>query len=645
MIGSITFNLGVQLINGADFSASVIFMAMSIGMCAAVQAWVNYRCIAYFSINIIASPSLRKVTLFVIFAFICSLIASVSGSFIVELPNIEYLDEHYWTNVAIWWLGDFLGVIIIAPIILACIKHGQNIAQSIAHNRALIFPLLLVFVALIIIQTSSNKSLERNSLNEISVRSQLIEKNLNHQVENYLNSLALLALKLSGNSDITQEEFRQFTLPLIEQNPGIRAFSWNPLVEQQHVREFQAQTDSQTDVRFKVRGVPLKADDPLVVVKWIEPFASNERAFGFNVFSNSARREAMIRAQNNNRPVATETIQLVQLETKEPGFLIFSPINPGPSLGTSTLTHSFTLSGFAVGVFVVGDIVTESLKSSSVDYMSVKILDSSANDDVIYQYTPTDTSPIDNAIEFSFIQQVATREWTVVLSVSEDVVSLFKANRSVKSLVYESVFGALSVLLIITLFGTHTNLLAQVRRRTRELEASRDTLKHYAFNDVLTGLPNRRMFIKLTNHALNVATRNGTMVSMLFLDLNRFKHVNDSLGHDFGDKLLVEVSTRLSQNLRRSDVMARFGGDEFTIMIENVTSTDQAVVLSQKLLEVLKEPIHIGGQSITISTSIGIATFPRDGHNVDAILRAADIAMYKAKESSLGYVCFANHSD
>ncbi|MGR5499642.1 EAL domain-containing protein [Vibrio sp. DNB22_10_4] len=640
--GSIIFNVGVQAVNGTDIGAMAILTSFGIGLGSAVQAWVNYRCLAYFSVNIISSASIRKVTLFVVFALICCLISSVLGSFFVDLSPTEGLRDYDWSNMLIWWLGDFLGVIVITPLVLAVLKPTGRLTNKLTHYRALIFSLVLVLAVLVVSQKYGNKSLELKSLNEIHIRSQLIEKNLNHQVENYLNSLSLLAVKLSGNSDVTQDEFNRLTLPLIEQTPGVRGFSWNPVIEQHELEEFEKSTDKQSDSSFKVRGTPLKLGDPLVVVKWIEPFAPNERAFGFNVFSNGKRREAMIRAQNISRPVATETIQLVQLDAKEPGFLIFTPINQGPSLGTSTLTRSFNLSGFVVGVFVVGDIVTESLKNSDVSYMSVKILDSSANDEVIYQYAPIGVSSFDESIEFSFVQQIAEREWTVVLSVSQDVISALKAESSVKFLIYESAFGALSVLLIITLFNSHTNLLTQVKTRTQELEASRDTLKHFAFNDALTGLPNRRMFIKQTNHALNVATRNGSMVAILFLDLDRFKHVNDSLGHDFGDKLLVEVATRLTNNLRSSDVLARFGGDEFTIMIENLTNAEQAVTLSRKLIEGLRKPMLIEDESIAISTSIGIATFPKDGNNVDDLMRAADAAMYKAKESSSGYVCYTN---
>ncbi|WP_156750262.1 EAL domain-containing protein [Vibrio mediterranei] len=643
LAGSLIFSIGIQLFDGNAIDLSLIVTSIGISFASTVQAWINYRVLRHLSLNVISLASFTKVTLFIGVAFICSLIGSLIANLLIEPAHILRFSGSYWANVVIQCVGDFLGIIIITPIVVILFKSRDRLANRLKHSRALIFPLSIVFITLIIIQNYSDRTLKSDSLNEVQVRSQLIEKNLNHQVENYLKSLSTLARSLSGNGDITQEEFREITLPLIDKTPGIRGFSWNPLVEQRHVSKFEIETNNQSSSMFKVRGIPLNEYDPLVVVKWIEPFHSNEKAFGFNVFSNAARREAMILAQNNNYPVATEIIQLVQLETKEPGFLIFTPINDGPSLDTSVITRSFNLSGFAVGVFVVGDIVKASVNNSSAHYMDVEILDSSAGDEVIYHYfSPDNLAPSEGAVEFSFSQQVTTREWTVVLSVSQQVLLSLTAQKSVTFLIYESVFGALSVLLIMTVFNNHKVLLRRVKSRTKELEASRDQLKHYAFNDALTNLPNRRMFIEQTNHALRLAERNRSITAVLFLDLNRFKHVNDSLGHDFGDKLLVEVSKRLSGCLRSSDVLARFGGDEFTILIENLTNIEQAIALSKKIINGLRKPIQIGRESLTISTSIGIAAYPKDGQNVDDLLRAADTAMYKAKESSVGYFCYAN---
>ncbi|MGF1748643.1 EAL domain-containing protein [Vibrio cionasavignyae] len=640
--GSIIFNLGVQLFSGHDLTLTVIPLLIGVGMGSALQAWINYRLLAYLSIDIIDAPNLSKVAKFIGLALLCCLISSSIGSILIDTPLLENAQDTYWTNMVIWWLGDFLGVIIVTPIILIFLRSRYRFTQTLTRYQALVYPLLLVLITLVIIQKYTDESIRADSINKLQIHSELIEKDLNHQVENYLHSLALLALNLSGNNNITRDEFQRIALPLINKMQGIKAFSWNPVVEQHQVTAFEDSVNNQIADTFEVRGNPLQPQDPLVVVKWIEPFAPNAKAFGFNVFSNAARREAMIKAQNQNAPIATEIIQLVQLDKKESGFLIFSPINQGPSLSNEHLTRSFNLSGFAVGVFVVSDIVTASLDNTSAHFMNVKILDTDANDEVIYHSAPSNGVTAHNAIEFSFIQHVATRNWKVILSVSPAVLTQYQTHDSVSFLVYESVFGALCVLLIITLFSNHKILSTQVKQRTKELEVSRDQLKKYAFNDSLTNLPNRRMFIEQSTHALTLAERSEKVLAILFLDLNRFKHVNDSLGHDFGDQLLIEVANNFNRNLRKSDVLARFGGDEFTILLENLTSVEQAIVISKKLILGLRTPIKIDNESLIISTSIGIATYPKDGDNVHDLIRAADTAMYKAKETSAGYFCYSD---
>ncbi|MGF1776676.1 EAL domain-containing protein [Vibrio nomapromontoriensis] len=640
--GSVIFNLGITVLNSHDLEFSTILLSIGIGMGSALQAWVNYRLLTYLSLNIVDAPGLRKVVQFIGLALVCCLIASLIGNVLIEVPLTVTHRETYWTNVVIWWLGDFLGVIIVTPIILVLFRSRGDFPHTLNHYQALVFPMFLVLMALIFIQKYTDESIKENSINQTRIQSELMEKALNHQVENYLHSLAQLALNLSGNNDITRDEFQHIALPLINQTQGLKAFSWNPVIEQAQIATLEEDVNKQTSAIFKVRGTPLQPEDPFVVVKWIEPFASNEKAFGFNVFSNAARREAMIKAQNLNSPIATEIIQLVQVDTQESGFLIFTPINQGPSLNNNILTRSFNLSGFAVGVFVVHDIVTASLANTSTHYMNVKILDTNANDDVIYLYNPSHDTPTKSAIEFSFIQQVATRNWRVILSVSPEALTLLQATDSVTFLIYKSAFGALCVLLIITLFSNHKVLLTQVKQRTKELETSRDQLKKYAFNDSLTNLPNRRMFIEKTTHALTLAERSDKVVAILFLDLNRFKHVNDSFGHNFGDRLLLEVANIFATKLRCGDTLARFGGDEFTILLENLTSIDQAVTVSKKLIHGLRTPINIDKESLIISTSIGIAIYPKDGNNVQDLIRSADTAMYKAKESSVGYFCYSD---
>jgi diguanylate cyclase (GGDEF)-like protein len=168
-------------------------------------------------------------------------------------------------------------------------------------------------------------------------------------------------------------------------------------------------------------------------------------------------------------------------------------------------------------------------------------------------------------------------------------------------------------------------------RMLAELEQARRMEHYVATHDVLTGLPNRQLFIDRLGQALAEARRHGTQVAVLFLDLDRFKPINDTFGHAAGDRLLVAAAHRLAECLRETDTAARLGGDEFTIILTNVVHAEDVAKVSQKLLECLADPFTLEEREIFVSASIGVSLYPGDGGDVEALLKNADTAMYRAK--------------
>ncbi|MGD8497270.1 MAG: diguanylate cyclase, partial [Chromatiales bacterium] len=165
------------------------------------------------------------------------------------------------------------------------------------------------------------------------------------------------------------------------------------------------------------------------------------------------------------------------------------------------------------------------------------------------------------------------------------------------------------------------------RMRTQE------RLQYLAHHDVLTGLPNRALLQDRLQHAFHQAKREGTMIALLFIDLDRFKTVNDSLGHGAGDVLLKELAGRLTHLLRESDTVARVGGDEFTVVVEGLYDLDRLGTIVEKLREELRRPVTVEHKDLVISGSIGITVYPNDGRDIETLMKNADTAMYRAKES------------
>jgi len=159
-----------------------------------------------------------------------------------------------------------------------------------------------------------------------------------------------------------------------------------------------------------------------------------------------------------------------------------------------------------------------------------------------------------------------------------------------------------------------------------------ENLLYVATHDTLTGLPNRYMFNQRFAHALNNAQRYRKTMALLFLDLDRFKFINDTLGHPFGDRLLQEAAARLRMCLRESDTIARFGGDEFVALIEDFSEPGDVISVAQKILHALRWPFMLQGETCHLTASIGISLYPNDGADLASLLKNADIATYRAKE-------------
>ena len=171
----------------------------------------------------------------------------------------------------------------------------------------------------------------------------------------------------------------------------------------------------------------------------------------------------------------------------------------------------------------------------------------------------------------------------------------------------------------------------QIELQFAELEVSRAALKQEASHDSLTGLANRRLFYDRLQHAIRHARRYHTKVGVLFLDLDRFKEINDTHGHQVGDAVLTEVAQRLSRSVRESDSIARLGGDEFIVLLDKVNGHEDCLRVTANIERALAEDSSFYGMSVEIQASIGHALFPDDGEDEEALIHAADAAMYRVK--------------
>jgi len=634
-VGSLLFNLGAQIYSNDALSLSMMLAAVAIALGSTLQVWVNYKILQSKQFNLLSNPSYSQISFFILIALLSCSISAVIGNTALQAASNEITQTfHLSDNVLVWWIGDFLGVILVTPMLLSIMGVNTNTGARGALIKGLGVPLILIVA---IFQTAQQYTEEKaviDTAHDFSLKAKVAENSLKHHIIIYLDALKQLEIALSQRPDIGNDEFAQIVAKLTDNLPGIKAMSWNPLIEQKDVASFERDSQIHIDPGFTVKGTPLLPTDPLVIVQLIAPLEGNKAAQGFNVFSNEARKKSMLLSRISRIATATDTIQLVQSDQKESGFLIFSPVFRSTNLNNDILNGSESLSGFAVGVFLVSEIIKQSLSDDLINFIDIYIYENANTSDEVYGNqeileTQSSTTGLNHVFDLNF----ANHLWTFNLNLSATETLGLQVNKSLYPLVAQAILGALSVFIILSIYGRNAELRNLVKLRTLELEKANTALERFAFYDALTKLPNRRLFLDRAQHAIVLAERNQTKLALLFLDLNGFKQVNDNFGHDVGDQLLKKVAMQFAAVLRDGDTIARLGGDEFILLMENDPNIEDIATVTQRLTSCLIHPLEVNGELLSTSTSIGVATYPSDGATINDLIRAADTAMYAAKKS------------
>jgi diguanylate cyclase (GGDEF)-like protein len=460
-------------------------------------------------------------------------------------------------------------------------------------------------------------------------------------INEYLSRLVTLrALFESANEDVTRSEFEVFTGRLFESHPGILRVGWLPRVNRKERADYEAAAANEGIAGYRIKT--LAADDGLSPApqsnEYFPVFFSTEpktaMVYGLDYSTDPTRWATLERARDNDAVAVQPTKLFYDLKNGTHGVLVSVPVYVKGTSRTTISDRRRNLAGYVVGVFdlaqllqsiwtataVSPDIAIEAyppdLGRSAAEYRSVPDYSSAPQ-------TPQLMRAFATGPRWSGALRIGDANWQV------QAVPAAGGRLTAR---YDRALTVLAAGLILTVFVVI--YLGLASRNSRQIELANQRVLELSQIDTLTGLPNRAFFLEQLEQAdRHERLRNGAF-SILMLDLDRFKNVNDSLGHAAGDALLRQVARRLKSALRGTDVLARLGGDEFAIIQAGCDDqTASSINLATRISKLIAEPFLLPGHRVEIGTSIGIAMAPEHGSDQEQLMQKADLALYRSKSA------------
>ena len=462
---------------------------------------------------------------------------------------------------------------------------------------------------------------------------------------------------------INREEFQAYARNVFLASnllrSGFQGLSWLPRVHDAVRERFEAAARAEGLSNYRiVEPAPdgtLKAAAKRATyypILYVEPSAANA-PLGLDVRSEGTRASAVRRALEKGIPSATAPVQFFAGGI---GCLVYVPVLKSAATAVSVRMeddHPVGILAFRLFISSTIESIVDALEPVRQG-LDMYVLDDGAPPGYRLVYfrsarkmnLPAELPDESDALAEPFFGSsfnFAGRDWTVIVRPTAEL----RAGMLARAGWYELALGlTLTTLLVAYLVGSRNRaerlsvLNANLQQEIVERERAEQMTIHSARHDFLTGLPNRMMFLERLMQEIGRAKRGDNSFALLFLDLDEFKDINDTLGHEMGDQLLVAVAERLKQSVREVNTVARLGGDEFAVIQTGLRDPADAAVLATKLIDVLSSPFNVDGHELHTRASVGIALYTPDVADEQTMLTQADLAMYKAKEQGRGRYCF-----
>lgn len=453
----------------------------------------------------------------------------------------------------------------------------------------------------------------------------------------------------------TRTEYQIFSRSLRERVPGLRDTGWAPRITADERDRFERaiQAGGLTEFQILERGADSKLVRALERAEYFPILYSdsgeiNRPIMGFDLASESMRRRVVARARATDEPAATPPVKLMNMQRPNGGLMSFIPVNHKTDAANPVPRP---IAGIVLGAFETATMIENILAAKlRLAELNLYVFDPNgpADNRLIYWHSATGKPvPSEAALLMAPHWQgtlaLVDQQWSAIFAPSDAFDAGVSDWTSIGVLGGGlSMTGSIVGYLWFSLRRTQQleKLTISLSETTEQLRRNGAKLDHLARHDALTGLPNRMAFRNEVAAALR-RVRRGQDLAVLYLDLDRFKAVNDSLGHPAGDRLLCQVADRLRDAVREVDTITRLGGDEFAIAQVGAEEPESAETLARRLIETVSQPYDINGHRVVVGVSVGITMAGHDDQDADQLLRRADMALYAAKRDGRGtWRCF-----
>jgi diguanylate cyclase (GGDEF)-like protein len=470
---------------------------------------------------------------------------------------------------------------------------------------------------------------------------------LQNGLNEYLSKMIAVRATFNASDTVSRKQFGIFSDALLHGQTAIRGFSWFPRIrrDERSAHEIAATRDGLSDYRITVAGpdgslVPSPEREEYFPVFYSNALSTASGVYGLDMYSEASRRVVLERARDGDQMATSLQVTLRTGDGDRNGFFVFMPVYRQDLPHDTVDDRRRNLTGYVTGVFRTGVMFDTILGSATPpldlflfgdatpDRAPIHILGSSLRKNKLL---PKSQSALAAELSWSGGIMVGDARWTLVAVPPPGGLTSARYSRAWIVLIAGLLISAI---LVAYLWSSG--------RYARNLEAINKRVLDLAQTDSLTSLANRRAFHDRLTLAFAASKRGATPFAVLYLDLDDFKAVNDTLGHATGDALLQEVVARLKKSVRENDLVARFGGDEFAILQADVTGLAPVATLAARIIRILAAPYTINGNELRVTASIGIAPYSNEVEGPEAMMMQADLALYRAKDD--GRNCFRFHS-